>query len=72
MADDNVTRETTEAPIGRVRVADPAAVTPPDAAPDEQPLPGWSASGVGVALLVLLIMIGALVIILWAAFQTRL
>lgn len=72
MAGDDVTREPPEAPIGRVRLADPDALPPPDATPGDPSGNGWSASGVGVALLVLLVMIGALVIILWAAFQTRL
>lgn len=59
------------APIGRVRFADVDAAEVPDRPFDDARTSGWSVAGAGVALLVLLLMIGALVIILWAAFQTR-
>ena len=71
MADDGATREPPGAPIGRVRIADPGASPTPEAAPVDPADTGWSATGVGIAILMVLIMIGALVIILWAAFQTR-
>ena len=70
MADDGATREPLAAPIGRVRLLEPSAPAP-EAAPDDPGETGWSPAGAGIALLMLLIMVGALVIILWAAFQTR-
>lgn len=71
MADDSARREPPPAPIGRVRLAEPSAPSSPDGAADDPDGNGWSPAGVGLALLMILIMVGALVIILWAAFQTR-
>lgn len=72
MPDGGVSREPLDAPIGRVRLVDPDTLPSPDDTRGEPAGNGWSASGVGFALLILLVMIGALAIILWGAFQTRL
>lgn len=72
MTDANVTSEPPSAPIGRVRLAEENTLAPPGTISDDSSASGWSASGVGVALLVLLVMIGALSIILWGVFRTGL
>ncbi len=58
--------------IGRIRMAEDDAPLSADPAGDTPEGNGWSPVGIGLAVLVVLIMIGALVVILWAAFQTRL
>lgn len=72
MPDGNLTPEPPSAPIGRVRLAEEHTLAPPGTIPDDSSASGWSAPGVGVALLVLLVMIGALAIILWGVFRTGL
>lgn len=71
MADSGATRDAPAQPIGRIRsVDDDAPTAPPDAAPAAEEA-GWSLAGVGLGVLLVLLMIGAMVVILWAVFQTR-
>lgn len=72
MADDGAAHEPASGPIGRVRIEDPPAVIPQEAGSAAEPEEsGWSVAGVGLALLLAIVMIGALIIILWATFQAR-
>ena len=70
MADSNSARETPAQPIGRIRVADDSAPPPEDATATAE-ASSWSLAGVGVGVLLILLMVGAMVIILWAVFQAR-
>ena len=67
----DATPDPSSAPIGRVRLDD-ATTGPSDVgASGHREESGWSLAGVGLAVLIIAVMIGALVIILWATFQTR-
>ena len=70
MADGSPARETPAQPIGRIRVADDSAPPPPEEAATAE-AGGWSLAGIGIGVLLVLVMVGAMVIILWAVFQAR-
>lgn len=63
MADEDVAHEPPSGQIGQIRL-NPA----PDDASEGS---GWSVGGVALAVLLMAVMVGALVIILWAIFQAR-
>ena len=70
MANEGTAHESSPGPIGRVRLDDPpASATPEAGSPGVASESGWSLAGVGLALVLVLVMVGALVIILWAIFQ---
>ena len=72
MANEDAAREPIAGPIGRVRLDDtPGDVAVPIGAASDTEESGWSVAGVGLALLLAAIMVGALIIILWATFQAR-
>ena len=72
MANNGAAHKSPSEPIGRVRLDDsPAASQIDAAAPGEPDDNGWTVAGVGLAVLLAILMIGALIIILWATFQAR-
>jgi hypothetical protein len=71
MADNGAPRDAPAQPIGRIRSVDDDAPSTPAAAARTAEETGWSLAGIGLGVLLVLLMIGAMVIILWAVFQTR-
>jgi hypothetical protein len=72
MANDGAAHEPPAEPIGRVRLDDPPVSGATGAGTSVGAEgSGWSVAGVGLALLLALVMVGAMIIILWATFQTR-
>jgi hypothetical protein len=71
MADNGATRDAPSQPIGRIRNVDDVAPSLPAEVAQATDDTGWSLAGVGIGLLLVGLMIGAMVIILWAVFQSR-
>jgi hypothetical protein len=71
MADNGPARDIPAQPIGRIRVTEDIAPPTPEDATAAPEASGWSLAGVGIGALLVLLMVGAMVIILWAIFQAR-
>lgn len=71
MADSGATRDAPAQPIGRIRSADDNAPSAPTDVAQATEDAGWSLAGIGLGVLLILLMIGAMIVILWAVFQTR-
>lgn len=70
MAENSPARDSSAQPIGRIRVEEDLA-PPAEEATVATEASSWSLAGIGIGLLLVLLMVGAMVIILWAVFQTR-
>ena len=70
MADSGATQDAPSQPIGRIAVAEDIAPPAPEEATAAAEESGWSLVGIGIGFLLILLMIGAMAIILWAVFQT--
>jgi hypothetical protein len=69
MADSGATQDAPSQPIGRIRVAEDIAPPASEETTAAAEANSWSPIGIGIGILLVLLMIGAMVIILWAAFQ---